>query len=985
MTKPNESGEPSAHANLADRVARLEAELGAAQERVRLSFAHTPIAQAVVSLDGLVLEVNPALCQFLGYPPEEMVGVNLADLTEGDRPFGLGELREQLLSEGRSTFSLEQRFRCRDGSLVWGIQHVLVARDSADEALCFIVYIEDVSERRNREELILLATEELVATNEMLNATTKRAQLNEERYRALVDHLPDTVVGIFDRNRRLAMLSGSGLAGRPEVAALMGQTPEQLIGEEAGAIVHELLDAAFEGKNAETEIKLPPANVDNLLEVVPLTPTVGDEPEEVLFVARDIERFKQRERSLAEAEARWRAAFDGAPVAMAELTLGGQIQRVNPALCEFSGQPASAIEDQPLSALVHPDDRNSATAWAMVVAAGVATTSSFECRIIRRDGQVRWARARGSVITPAEGPSARLLVHLSDTTVEHEHLERVARAHARFSALVENGSDVITIVDPDLRIRYASPAYQRVFGTEQGATIGTKLSDRFHPDDLNEALALLHSVLEQTGGVASFETRIRRPDGTWRWLEVTATNRVADPAVGGLVCNCRDVTDRVEATTRLAHQATHDELTNLPNRALLLDRLRQSLARAERSGRPCALYFIDVDHFKRINDTLGHALGDQVLVAIAQRLRLAIRPGDSVARLGGDEFVVLAEDITSTSAAVEIAERVRNSVNQPIALGQRRLTVGCSVGIALSDQDQPGTLFQAADTALYRAKAHGRDRWELYDASMGNQAQRRLDTEDMLRAALDEDRLAVVFQPIVDLHSGTAAGTEALVRIRTVEGNLIAPVDFIAVAEDSGLIVPLGTAVLDAACAQFALWVSAGRSLEYVSVNVSARQLISKSLVPTVSALLDRHRMKPDQLCLELTERTIIDAGSNTRSCINDLKGMGVRLALDDFGTGWSSLGQLRRFPIDAIKIDHSFVGGLGTNPEDTEVVRAVIGLGRALRLTTIAEGIETEAQAQQLRLLGCNFGQGNYFGQPRIPDDQADSHASLHAGSEQA
>ena len=467
------------------------------------------------------------------------------------------------------------------------------------------------------------------------------------------------------------------------------------------------------------------------------------------------------------------------------------------------------------------------------------------------------------------------------------------------------------------------------------------------------------------GASVSFDGRLRHTNGGWRNVETTTTNLIADPAVGGVISNLHDVTDRVEAAKLLAHQAMHDTLTELPNRALLLDRLDQALARAARSGRACALLFIDLDHFKRVNDTLGHAAGDQLLKTVAGRLLHAIRPGDSVGRLGGDEFVVLAENIDEPATVFAIAERVRASIAEPVMVADKAVTVSGSVGIALSNQHTPAALFQEADMALYRSKQSGRNRTEIYDRAMRTQAHQRQEIEDLVRASLSNGTLTVHYQPIVDLSSGAVTGSEALARIRQPDGAMANPDDFIAVAEDSGLIIPLGDAVLDLACAQQARWRAAASTRGRMAVNVSARQLGSEGFVSGVERALAAHGLRPENVCIEITESTLIDIGSSTRWRIGELKDLGVSLALDDFGTGWSSLSYLRRFPFDVVKIDQSFVAGVGNNHGDTQLVKAVIDLAHALDLSTIAEGIETEDQDRLLREMGCTHAQGYLYGRP--------------------
>jgi EAL domain-containing protein (putative c-di-GMP-specific phosphodiesterase class I) len=326
---------------------------------------------------------------------------------------------------------------------------------------------------------------------------------------------------------------------------------------------------------------------------------------------------------------------------------------------------------------------------------------------------------------------------------------------------------------------------------------------------------------------------------------------------------------------------------------------------------------------------------------------------------------VLAENIDEPSIVTAIAERVRACIAEPVTVGNRAVTMSGSVGIALSNRHTPEALFQEADMALYRSKQSGRNRWEIYDGAMRTQTHRRQEIEDLVRAALTNRTLTLHYQPIIDLSSGSVIGFEALARIRQPDGAMANPSDFIAVAEDSGLIIPLGDVVLDLACAQQARWRAAGSSRGHVAVNVSARQLGSDHFVCGVEKVLAAYDLRPEEVCIEVTESTLIDVGSSTRGRLHELKDLGVSLALDDFGTGWSSLSYLRRFPFDVVKIDRSFVAGLGANHSDTQLVKAVIDLAHGLNLETIAEGIETGPQDQLLRQMGCTQAQGYLYGRP--------------------
>lgn len=705
-------------------------------------------------------------------------------------------------------------------------------------------------------------------------------------------------------------------------------------------------------------------------------------PEYAIVEIEDVTAARVAQERLAASEARYRSTldsleegvisfqvFDGQPVAV----------MANPAAARVLGRdPVGASADELHTGLVQvrgadgveirPDD--------LPVSRAARTSQPVrreEIELIFDDGRRTWLSAGAQVVAGDDGGVVAVTASFRDVTAAHAAEEAVESAHARSAALIEHGSDLITVSDRQGRITFASPACERLLGWHPDELVGRSVLDWVHPDDRERVTEVHEELLARPGGSSEYECRLVHRDGTWRHMEVIRTNHLDDPAIAGIVATKRDVTERVDAAEKLLRQATHDALTGLPNRALLLDRLEAALARTGRGGSRCAVLFLDLDQFKTINDSLGHAAGDRLLQLVGERLGSVIRPQDTVARLGGDEFVVLAEDIDTAPLAVELAERVRAAVSRSADLGKRTVTITCSVGIALSDHHGADALLQQADTALYRAKGRGRNRWEMYDQAMRTVARRRLDVEMELRHAIDEDRIVVAYQPVVRLDDGSLVGAEALVRLRAVDGRMMLPDEFIEAAEDSGLIVPLGASVLRQACAQEAAWTRGSGPFRdrpgSVAVNLSARQLADSHLADEVVEALSANGLRPDQLCLELTESVLIDAGSSTRRIIESLAAMGIRLAIDDFGTGWSSLAYLRRFPIDTIKIDRSFVAGLGRDEGDTEVVKAVVSLGKALDLTLVAEGIETEDQARILTDMGCDYGQGWLFGKPVSPE----------------
>jgi diguanylate cyclase (GGDEF)-like protein/PAS domain S-box-containing protein len=469
------------------------------------------------------------------------------------------------------------------------------------------------------------------------------------------------------------------------------------------------------------------------------------------------------------------------------------------------------------------------------------------------------------------------------------------------------------------------------------------------------------------------EHRVVHPGGEVRTIDSRGRAELdGDGRVVRLLGTAQDVTEQRAAERLLEHQALHDPLTGLPNRALFLDRLQHALTRARRPGSSLAVYFCDVDDFKNINDSLGHDAGDELLVALPPRLREGLRAGDTVARFGGDEFVILCEDLNSEGEAIRIAERIGEAFRLPFALDGRPHHLSVSVGVVFvkAGEASAAEVLRDADAAMYRAKADGKGQFELFDAQMRASLVARLQTEADLRRALDEGELRLHYQPVVALADADDAlvGAEALVRWQHPRRGLLAPAEFIAVAEDSGLIAPLGAWVLEEACRQAVAW----GGERFVSVNLSPRQLSHSDVPALLERALADTGVDPALLELEITENVLMEQSAGALATLRRLKAMGVRLVLDDFGTGWSSLAYLKRFPLDGLKIDREFVDGLGSEPEDTAIVAAVLSMAAALELDVIAEGVETDAQLAWLRERGCGMAQGFLLGRPMPAEDLA-------------
>jgi diguanylate cyclase (GGDEF)-like protein/PAS domain S-box-containing protein len=544
----------------------------------------------------------------------------------------------------------------------------------------------------------------------------------------------------------------------------------------------------------------------------------------------------------------------------------------------------------------------------------------------------------------------------------------VRTSEARLQAMLRSVSDVIALLEADGTVRYVSPAVEGAWGCSEAEVIGHNVLDRTLAADFETAAQLLEDIHHRPGDTMVGEVRLRYQAGGWRDFEVTVTNLLADPSVGGLVATYRDVTQRKASERKLSLLAFCDPLTGLANRAAFMHQLERALARSDGPGSLLAVLFIDLDNFKIVNDSLGHASGDKVLLTVSERLRSCLRSDGIIARLGGDEFTVLLEGLSDIREAVAFAERINTALSAPITLRDRSVFVGASVGVATSapGAHRPDDLLRKADVAMYRAKSGGRGRHSVFDASLEGDPLERLELETDLHHALERGEFRVLYQPIVSIADGEIRATEALVRWQHPRRGLLAPADFISLAEETGLIVPLGKWVLEEACRQVSQWQRAPfpRAIT-VAVNISARQFQDSELVADITHALHESGLEPRRLSLEITESMLMRDIDATIAKLADLRSRGIQLAIDDFGTGYSSLSYLKHFRVHTLKIDRMFVDGIDHDEYNSAIVRSVVALGAALGIRVTAEGIETPGELAHLRSLGCYGGQGYLFGRP--------------------
>jgi diguanylate cyclase (GGDEF)-like protein/PAS domain S-box-containing protein len=666
--------------------------------------------------------------------------------------------------------------------------------------------------------------------------------------------------------------------------------------------------------------------------------------------------------------------------------LSGRIVYVNPAEARMHGYEPAELLGRDVSVLAPgmrlprpgPAQLRQMTSW------------SRESVNRRRDGTLFPVQLLSDAVLDSAGEPIGIVTTCEDIGARKDAEDALRRAHdeleakvvertsalleamtalrvseTRYRLLFEQNLAAVYRTDLEDRILECNEAFSRMLGLATlEEALGRRLDELSDAPDVHQAFA---TRLKSAGSLENVELRLRRADGTPVWILENAT-LLGDPrsASTTILRTCVDITRRKAAEEQLLHDALHDALTGLPNRALFLERLRHAVSRARRQNARYAVLFLDLDRFKLVNDGLGHDAGDRLLVAIAERLRGCVRESDTFARFGGDEFTLLLEDVEGVSEATRTALRVQEELSRPFLVDGQDLFTTASVGIAVGDgaTSSAEDLVRDADTAMYRAKALGKARYEVFDPAMRERAITMLEMETDLRHALERGELVVHYQPIVSLGDGKLLGFEALVRWQHPKKGLLLPLEFIPLAEETGLVSPLGRWVVDEACAALRRWRALGPSTRglAMSVNVSSRQFGAPELVDQLAEILQKHEVPPGALTLEITESVLVDHGDAAASILETIRALGVGHALDDFGTGYSSLSYLHRLPLSNLKIDRSFVERIDTDPKKARIVSAIVELAGALQLEVIAEGVESPGQLARLVDARCARGQGFHF-----------------------
>jgi diguanylate cyclase (GGDEF)-like protein/PAS domain S-box-containing protein len=929
-----------------DVTERKEAEqaLRKSEERYRAVVEQT--ADAIFLIDGTtrrILEGNARFHELLGYAPEELHGMSMYDLVPHDRDGVDANIWHVL--EHKSYYIGERSYRRKNGQLV----KVEVSASSVDHdgggLLCCVA--RDITERKRAEE---------------------KLRESEERHRAVVEQSVEGIY-LFDPHE------GHLLESNEAFEYLLGYTADELLGMTVyDFIAHEHRDVErnverdhMERRRHKGERKYRRKD-GKLLDVevsAAVIPYRGEEA--VCCVVHDITERKEAEEKLRRGEASLAEAQRLAHLGSWEWDVGtGEVSWSDETYRIYGYEPKEFVPTlEKLMELVHPEDRV-LVSKNRDGALYKAKPYDFEHRIVRPNGEVRIVHRRARVYFDEEGEPSRMVGTVHDITEQKEAEKALRESEARFRSAFEDAPIGVALVGLDRSHLRVNRAYCEMLGYSKKELLEKPHPEIVHPDDREESTDRIHEILEEGAEPYALERRYIHADGYVVWsLSNISLIRDSEGEPRHFVCLHQDITERKKLEERLEHQAFHDSLTDLPNRALFLDRLGHALARTRREGEQVAVLLMDLNRFKVVNDSLGHDAGNAVLVEVAERLRNSVRPGDTVGRIFGDEFAVLLEAPSDTKEAQQVAGRIQKRLSAPFEVEGQEVFVSPSIGITLNEttEDRPEEVLRRADLAMYTAK-RGKAECQVYSPSMEAQVAERMDLERDLRRAVEREEFEVNYQPLVELQTGEVVGVEALARWRHPERGLVDAEEFTEMAEETGLIRPIGRLVVEVACQQAKEWRERyPERSPLLSVNLSASQFGQQP--DLVTEVLEKIGLEASALQLEITERAVMDDAEFSLSKLKELKGLGVSLAIDDFGMGYSCLYHLKHMPIDFLKIDRSFIVGLGEDQGDEAIVSGTVGLSHALGVIAVAEGVETADQYAMLKELGCDLAQGYYFAKP--------------------
>ena len=952
------------------------------RDRMSAIFNEAPVGMMLVDMNGRPVETNQALQSMLMYSDAELKQMTFSSFTySGDIKTGLG-LYTELVAGKRDHYQFEKRYVRKDGQLVNGKVTVSMLRDEDGYPKYALSVIEEITAQKE---------------NSDTRSASVSASASEEKYRTLLNDVGDVILvvaldgTIVDANKRVEDFLGYN---KDEIlninffSLLTGGKVEKYFEQ---SITHadlepeRLRDKVIFCKNGSkvpvgvtlsvmkyagkryilsiirdiTERKIIEKQLTNAheeLELRVINRTSALERANKQLLEQAVERSKT-EQALRASEQRFRAVVNNTPIILFALDQNGIFTLSEGKGLESIGLKCGEVVGQSIYSLyedvgqVKEDFRRamSGETFTSVLCFNHAVFELWWSPIIDQNNQVNG-----------------VIGVMTDITERTRAEEKIRASEKKLSTILKNMQDTFYRTNNDGELVLVSSSVKKLLGYTQDELIGENLKSLYV--DPEGHARFLEALKENDGELKNYEMAMNRKDGSIMYVSSNAQYCFdEDGEIIGIEGTTRDITERKQTEQHLRYLVNYDALTKLPNRTLFRDRLEHAMAYARRYNHLVVLMFLDVDRFKAINDSLGHLVGDQLLQAVSERLRSCAREGDTVARLGGDEFAIVMEGIVDISDADIAAKKVLRAMSKSFILEGHDMFVTASIGVTVypSDSDDIESLIRNADTAMYRAKQAGRNNYQFYTEDMNTRAIESLLLQNNLRKALDNQEFLLYYQPQINLTSGEMIGMEALIRWQHPELGLLSPKQFISIAEETGLIIPIGEWVLRKVCLQLKEWQSRGLPLFRVSVNLSACQFKQRNLVGIISEIIEETGVDPSYIELEITEGVLVDDEEKAIDILHKLKKLGMQISIDDFGTGYSSLSYLKRFPINTLKIDKSFIRDISTNADDAAIAEAIIALGHSLRLKVIAEGVETLEQLEFLSPRGCDEVQGFYFSEP--------------------
>lgn len=946
------------------------------QERIMAIFKEAAIGMMLVDMNGRPVETNPALQKMLMYSGDELKEMTFSSFTyTADIQAGMG-LYTELVAGKRESYQFEKRYVRKDGQLVYGRVTVSMLRDESGHPLYALSIIEDITENKK-------------VTDYLLES--------EEKYRTLMNEAGEMIL--------VADLNGKVVDSNKQAETMLGYSKEQiqsisffniLSGKEIDDYFHAAKHSRFINPvkirdwsaSRRNQSVMPVAVTLSVMEYsgnrfvlsiirditerkkVEMELTKAHEGLELRVVSRtaELERAnkklleqamvrKKTEQALRSSQQRFKVVVNNAPIILFALDQDGVFTLLEGKGLESIGLETGEVVGQSVFSLFGHieqvnDDFKRATRGETFTSVLSIDNAEFElwCSPIRDENNLL----------------SGVIGVMTDITERMQAEEKIRSSERKLSTILNNMQDTYYRTNIGGEIELISPSVLKLLGYNDFELPGKPFSSLFvDPEGYGKFMTELEV---NDGALNSYELAMNRKDGSMVWVSINAQYYFDDAGdMNGIEGTTRDITEKKQAEQHLRYLANYDSLTKLPNRTLFRDRLEHAMAYARRYNHLVVLMFLDLDRFKSINDSLGHLVGDQLLQAVSERLRSCAREGDTVARLGGDEFTIVMEGIVDVGDADIAVKKVLNAMSKSFVLEGHDVFVTTSIGVTIypTDSEDIESLITNADTAMYRAKQAGRNNYQFYTEDMNTRAIESLLLQNNLRKALDEEEFLLFYQPQIDMTSGDMIGMEALIRWKHPELGILAPKQFISIAEETGLIIPIGEWVLRKVCMQLKEWQDKGLTYLRMSINLSACQFRQRNLVDSISSIIKDTGVNPRMIELEITEGVLIEDEETAVDVLNQLKSIGINISIDDFGTGYSSLSYLKRFPLNTLKIDKSFISDISTDPENAAIAEAIIALGHSLRLKVIAEGVETQEQLSFLSPRGCDEVQGFYFSEP--------------------